>query len=93
MRYLLIAAALLVAPSLTRAEPKKDATDMHTDDCAKARKLGRECVIDMGKEDVKGEKPKNPTEDVSVATWGKAGSLIRLRKDFITEILRSAEDL
>ena len=36
---------------------------------------------------------KNDLPPVTAVDWGKAGSLIRLRKDFVTEILKTAEDL
>jgi hypothetical protein len=92
MRHLALL-AIVIAPALTFAEPTKDARQMHTDDCAKARKQNRTCVLDIIPEDVKGDTPKGSGEQVVAVDWGKLGSLIRLRRDFIVEIVKSAEDL
>jgi hypothetical protein len=66
---------------------------MKTDDCAKARKAGRQCVLDMGAEDVHGTTPSKDGIDTSVVTFKELGSLIRIRRDFIAEIIKSADDL
>ena len=105
MRFLLVA-SLLVAPAYAHADaaqppvaakPKlertPDAAKMKTDDCARARAQKKTCVIDMKGEDVEGGKPTASGITVGILTIGKADSLIRLRKDFITEILKTAEDL
>jgi hypothetical protein len=87
---------LLVAPAA--ADPAKSITPdvraMHTDDCAQARSKGKQCVIDMGKgEDVQGNGVSpNGTGVVAIPTT-KQASLIHIRRDFIVEILKSAEDL
>jgi hypothetical protein len=92
MRALVIA-ALLLAPTFASAEPKKPAKPLRTDDCAKARKQHKDCEISIENEQVEGQGLKKPTDDVTVPQWAKAGSLIRLRTDFIAEIIKSAEDL
>ena len=99
MRFLLVA-SLLFAASTARADaPAKttgtpDAKQMHTDDCAKARSQNKTCIIDMGKgDDVTGNSPTGDGIGVAIVNWGKATSLIHIRRDFIVEILKSAEDL
>ncbi len=100
MRFLLVA-SLLFAASTARADaPAKttgttpDAKQMHTDDCAKARSQNKTCIIDMGKgDDLTGNSPKGDGIGVTFVDWGKATSLIHIRRDFIVEILKSAEDL
>lgn len=83
---------LLTAPAV--ADPAKSAETMHTDDCAKARASGRTCVIDMGKgEDVKGNGVTPDGTGIRVVQTTKQPSLIKLRKDFIVEIIKSTEDL
>lgn len=81
----------------TKASPAAGATvdvrTMASDDCARARKAGKTCVLDIGEESVEGQVATGTGEGVTTIDWGKAGSLIRLRRDFITEILRSAEDI
>lgn len=70
-----------------------DVRTMATDDCARARKAGKTCVLDIGEESIEGQVATGTGEGFTSIDWGKAGSLIRLRRDFITEILRSAEDI
>jgi hypothetical protein len=70
-----------------------DVRTMATDDCARARKAGKTCVLDIGEEQIEGQVANGTGEGFTSVDWGKAGSLIRLRRDFITEILRSAEDI
>jgi hypothetical protein len=73
---------------------KSDVRQMHTDDCAQARKHGRTCVIDMGKGDsIDGSAPTAGGSAIGVITTGKDTSLIHIRRDFIPEILKTAEDL
>jgi hypothetical protein len=85
--------ALLLAPALASAEPPKSAEQKHTDDCAAARKANRTCVLDMGKEELTGDKPVATGVSVGVIKIEKEPSMIHLRTDFIVEIIRSAEDL
>jgi hypothetical protein len=71
----------------------KDAKQMVTDDCAQARKAGRQCVLDMGKEDIKGGVPTAGGSAINSLKLTKEPSLIHIRRDFIAEIVKSAEDL
>lgn len=85
------------APKEPKVNPPGGATvdvrTMATDDCARARKAGKTCVLDIGEEKIVGETATGTGEGITTIDWGNAGSLIRLRRDFITEILRSAEDI
>ncbi len=92
MRTLVIAAVLLI-PALASAEPAKSATQKHSDDCAAARKANKTCILDMGKEELTGDKPVGTGVGVAVIKIEKEPSMITLRRDFIVEILKSAEDL
>jgi hypothetical protein len=92
MRKFLLATTLLLAPTLAMADTP-DVTKMKADDCARARKQNKTCVLDMGTEEIQGD-VKTPTgTSVGLIKFGTAASLIRVRKDFIVEILKSAEDL
>jgi hypothetical protein len=91
MRILLAAALLL--PAISFADPPKSAEQMKTDDCARARKANKTCVLDMGTETLEGGVAKNDGERIELIDFGKATSLIHIRRDFITEIIKSAEDL
>jgi hypothetical protein len=90
MRSLLVL-MLLTAPAL--ADPAKSAESMHSDDCARARAQKKTCVLDMKGEDLKGDGVTPDGSTVRVVETTKQPSLIKLRKDFIVEIIRSAEDL
>lgn len=96
MRYLL-AAALLLGPAIAAADPQAskatDVQQMKTDDCARARKLNKTCVLDMKGEDVEGGVSRGDGEKVDILQFGKASSLIQIRRDFILEILKTAEDI
>ena len=85
--------ALLLAPALAAAAPAKTAEQKHADDCAAARKANKTCVLDMGKEELTGDKPVGTGVGVSVIKIEKEPSLLPLRTDFIVEIIRSAEDI
>ncbi|CAN5266081.1 hypothetical protein BH11MYX1_BH11MYX1_49960 [soil metagenome] len=97
---MLVLTALLASSSLVYADEAKpaprtsDASQMHTDDCARASAQHRACVIDMGTcDEIEGAAANGTGNTVTLTAWTKAGSLIRLRRDFITEIIKSAEDL
>lgn len=88
--------AILLFPLTVRAEPEKapDAAKMHTDDCAQARKQHKTCIIDMGKgEEVDGSGVSPKGIAVDVLSTMEHASLVHVRRDFIIEILRTAEDL
>jgi hypothetical protein len=93
---LLIAFALLAAPATVLADPGKtaDAHAMHTDDCARARAQHKTCVLDMGQgDDIEGNAPTAGGAAIGIIKFAKSSSLVRIRRDFIVEILKSAEDI
>lgn len=94
MRTMLLVLALAV-PTLAAADPTppSDVTKMHADDCARARKQNKTCVLSIESEDVQGERPAGSETTILVNPFGDHASLITLRTDFIPEILKSAEDL
>ncbi len=81
----------LVVPSSVFADPAPTAE--LTGDCALARKANRTCVLELPAEDVGGERPVAGDVSVRILTFGTAASLIRLRRSFIPEIVKAAEDL
>ena len=98
MRILLAASlasltALSALPASADPSPAADARKMATDDCARARKAGRDCVLSMDAHEIGGDTPSATGSTVTVPISTKQPSLIRLRRDFIPEILKSAEDL
>lgn len=73
--------------------PAQDARQMHADDCAKARAANRACVIDMTGEQLDGTSPIAGGIATTVIKFTQSGSLIRIRREFIEQILKTAEDL
>jgi hypothetical protein len=91
MRYILLAS--LLVPTIAFADTAPDVSKMKTDDCARARKANKTCVLDMGGENLEGEKVTATGSGWSAREFATMSSLIRIRKDFITEILKSAENV
>ena len=84
----------LATPAAADPPPRAHDTEaMHTDDCARARKANKACVLDMGKgEEVEGNGVSAGGIGVLALPDTKHASLLPIRRDFIVEILRSAED-
>jgi hypothetical protein len=92
MRTMLLPLALSLLPSLAAADP--DVQKMASDDCALARKMNKTCVLTIDdKEDVVGDRPVSTESQIIVNTFINHASLISIRRDFIPEILNTAEDL
>lgn len=89
----LAASLLLGLSAVALADPTPDVGKMASDDCARARKAKRDCVLSIEGEEFEGSTPHSTGTTVTVLTPSKGPSLIRLRRDFIPEILKSAEDL
>ncbi|HEY4180392.1 MAG TPA: hypothetical protein VGM90_26295 [Kofleriaceae bacterium] len=93
MRTLLLSLALL-APAVAFADPAAPAaTTMGSGDCARARAAGKTCVLTIEEEGIKGDRPTDSGEKVTAIDWKKMTSLITIRRDFIPEIVRSADEL
>ena len=93
MRTMLFALTLLVLPTVAGADPSPTVEKMATDDCARARKLNQTCVLKIEDEQIEGDKPVSTESQISVQTFITHASLISIRRDFIVEILKTAEDL
>ena len=97
MRILVAALFLpcLVLPALADPSPSPaaDVTKMVTEDCARARKAGKICVLDVPAEEVSGQTATAGDVGTRVLLFRPEGSLIRLRRDFIPEIVKTAEDI
>jgi hypothetical protein len=97
MRLATLAFAVLTAvPSLALAgdEPlPSQAAVVANDDCSRARALGKQCVLTIGAEEVEGGVLRPEGSVIDPRLIAQFGSLIRLRLDFIPEILRSADEV
>ena len=73
--------------------PAPGSTMLSSDSCARAHALGKTCVLSIEGIDFEGH-PMNPDGDrFDMLDFFKAGSLIKMRRDFIQEIVKTAEDL
>ena len=79
-----IIATLGLAGSVALAQPKKDAGNAGN---------GKVKTYDFSGDTIEGDLVKPEGTTVDARDFGKHTSLIRIRKDFIAEILKSAEDL
>ena len=95
MRTMLLTLLLasLTTASAAFADPTPDVSKMKTDDCAQARKQNKTCVLSIEDESIEGNKPVAGETSVLALRFTQHASLIRVRRDFIQEILKSAEDL
>jgi hypothetical protein len=97
MRTLLAGALLLGLTTAALADDTSrtpDVQTMATDDCAKARKAGKTCVLSItDDDDIIGNTPTYGDTSTNFIKFGGHESLIKLRRDFIPEILRTAEDI
>jgi hypothetical protein len=90
----ILAAAFLVAIAASPAvAQKEDSRDLASQDCARARKAGKTCVLSFEKEDITGGVATGEGEGIDVRAITTFSSLIRIRTDFIAEIIRAAEDI
>ena len=83
MRNLVVAAILLVG-GIASAQPAKG---------EKAAPAGKTKVYDFSGDTIEGDLIKPEGSTVDARDFAKHSSLIRIRKDFIPEIIKSAEDL
>lgn len=90
---ILLAGLLAVSASTALAEPAPDVTKMSSDDCARARAQKKTCVLTIEDEAVDGKVPTAGDPTITIKPETTVGSLIRLRRDFIVEILKSAENI
>jgi hypothetical protein len=92
---LLVSAAAFADPAArpaARSEAKPE-IGLH-DDCARARAQHKDCVIDIANgEEIDGKAPVATDAMINFLAWTKSQSLIHLRRDFVPEIVKTAEDL
>jgi hypothetical protein len=93
MRFLL--AALLLLPAIAVADDAASPAPAqgNPDDCARARKLNKVCELTISEEEIEGGVKKPDGIGFSAREWAYMNSLIHIRRDFIPEIIKTAEDL
>ncbi len=80
-------------PSKSIGYTSRDGTSIANDDCARARAASRPCELTIEGETIDGAAPSADGSRFAVPGWGSHSSLLRIRKDFLPEIIKSAEDL
>jgi hypothetical protein len=75
------------APAAPAAPPRTET------DCARARKAGKPCQLTIEPEQVDGDRLVPDGTDLRLRQWEPPGSLLRLRRDFIAQIVQSADEL
>jgi hypothetical protein len=89
-----LALGALAALSPARADPEPTRSrELVTDDCGRARRAGKTCVLDVPADDITGRVPLSSDLRVVVPWQPIRGSLIRVRRDFLPEIVKAAEGL
>jgi hypothetical protein len=71
-------------PAATRAEASE---------CARARKAGKPCQLTIEPEQVGGGRPTPDGTDLRLRRFDPMGSLLRLRMEFIDQIVKAADEL
>jgi hypothetical protein len=77
------------APRVTAPAPAHAAGG----DCESQRKAGGICVLKMGDEAIDGRSPTGGDIGAAILQFKTASSLIHIRRDFLAEITKTAEDL
>jgi hypothetical protein len=93
MRRFLIPIFLLASTTAAFADPTPTAGDLAQQDCSRARKLHKTCVLSFGGETINKGPVTGDGSTVTAAQHDKMPSLIKVRADFRPEIIKAAEDL
>jgi hypothetical protein len=87
----LAAPPVLADPAPPEQRPAANRTE--AGDCARARKAGRPCQLTIEPEQVGGDRPVPDGTDLRLRRFEPAGSMLRLRREFIDQVVRSADEL
>lgn len=88
--------ALAASPVLADpapSEPRPAGGRSEAGDCARARKAGKACQLTIEPEQVGGDRPTPDGTDLRLRRFEPAGSMLRLRREFIDEIVKSADEI
>jgi hypothetical protein len=90
---LLLSATAFADPAVPPPNKPVVETSRDSGDCARQRAQHKDCVLDMGGESLEANAPVATDAMINFIKWTKSQSLITLRRDFIPEIVKTAEDL
>jgi len=90
----LVAPPVLADPAPAPSpERRPAATRAEASECARARKAGKPCQLTIEPEQVGGDRPVPDGTDLRLRRFEPMGSMIRLRMEFIDQIVKTADDL
>jgi len=89
----LAASPVLADPAPAPPEPRPAGTRSEDGDCARARKAGKACQLTIEAEQIGGDRPTPDGTDLRLRRFEPAGSMLRLRREFIDQIAKSADEL
>jgi hypothetical protein len=93
LAILFLALPLTALADTPQVEKTTDVVKMSGNDCARARAQNKTCVLTIEDENIEGGRPSAGETTILVEEFVKHQSLIQIRRDFIVEILKTAEDL
>jgi len=98
MPALALLTALAAPPALADPAPPAPAPSLEhrraeASECARARKAGRPCQLTIEPEQVGGDRVTPDGMDLRLRRFEPAGSMIRLRQEFIDQIVKSTDEL
>jgi len=82
-----------LADPVPRAPAQRTPPRPELGDCARARLAGRPCQLTIEPEQVGGDRPVPDGADLRLRRFEPAGSMLRLRREFVAQIVKSADDL
>jgi hypothetical protein len=89
----LAAPPALADPAAAPPEHPAPTTRAQSGECARARKAGKPCQLTIEPEQVGGDRPTPDGTDLRLRRFEPMGSMIRLRMEFIDQIVKAADDL
>jgi len=90
----LVAALVFIAATAATASAQTESSEsLKAQDCKKAREAGKACVLSFEGTDIEGGVESPDGIVINPRDLSTFGSLIRIRFDFIAEIIRATENL
>lgn len=87
--------ALAAPPVLADPAPAPSAENRRAEAnaCAQARKAGKPCQLTIEPEQVGGDRPVADGLDLRPRRFEQPGSMLRLRREFLDQIVKAADEL
>lgn len=92
---LVLLTALAAPPVLADPAPAPSAEKRRAEasECARARKAGKPCQLTIEPEQVGGDRSVPDGMDLRPRRFEPAGSMLRLRREFLDQIVKAADEL